>query len=103
MGVVCIAELIYECCGVFLFAEGTFGYCVWPDGYICNAWFVYCASIHGSFYLSTISDHLAIKQQCNHIHSPFIQPVISLLYVHTPFWFSTRGVSLPISCIAHGS
>ena len=57
----------------------------------------------GVFTCSKISDHLAIKQQCNHIHSPFIQPVISLLYVHTPFWFSTRGVSLPISCIAHGS
>ena len=23
MGVVCIAELIYECCGVFLFVGGT--------------------------------------------------------------------------------
>ena len=28
VGVVCIAELIYECSGVFLFVEGTFGYCV---------------------------------------------------------------------------
>ena len=49
MGVVCIAELIYECC-VFL--------CV---SYICNAWFVYCVLFMRVCTCSTISDHLAIK------------------------------------------
>ena len=49
VGVVCIAVLIFECSGVFLFVEGT----IWLH-MKCNAWFVDCVLFMGvcrSFYL----------------------------------------------------
>ena len=70
MGVVCIAELIYECSGVFQFVEGTIWIlCV----SICNAWFVYYV-LSWSLYLFpnkvTMSSHPQVQGVC-----PYLQVV----------------------------